>query len=96
MYILSCGGKEIVNSEFVERFLVSVKPDATLVIGSYNATRPPVTIGRYADEKEAKETLLTLWNALAGGQTMFEMPESRYYFEEPVKKDARTKRKGGS
>lgn len=36
MYIMVPTGMEIINSEFVERFCVVEKPDAALVVASYD------------------------------------------------------------
>lgn len=94
MYILN--RFQIINSEFVERFCIAEKPDAALIVASYNHERPPVTLGRYRDLKEAEGVLGQIFSAMAGGQSGFDMPESLYSSEEYIKKDARTKRKGGS
>lgn len=96
MYIMVPSGMQIINSEFVERFCVTEKPDAALIVASYSDVRPPVTMGRYANTKEAKQTLGELMAALAGGQTCFTLPDSTLYYGEQTKKDARTKRRGGS
>lgn len=96
LYILSGSKKEIVNSDFVERFCVVVKSDASLIVLSYSDTRPPVTLAKYKDAVEAKGILAELFAALAGGQTYFEMPDSLLLAEERGIKDARVKRKGGS
>ena len=96
MYIMNAMCNEIINSEFVERFHVEDKGDAALLIASYSDTRRPVTMGRYKTEKEAIDALMDMYAALYGGQTGYIMPESRYYAEEFIKKDARQKRKGGS
>lgn len=96
MYIMAASGSQIVNSEFVERFCISEKEDAALVVASYSNVRPPVTMARYANTDEAMGALGDLMGALAGGQTCFTMPDSTLYYEERRKKDARTKRRGGS
>lgn len=96
MYILNSSEKEIINSNFVERFCISDKEDAALIIASYNNVRPPVTIARYKNTKEAKAALGELFAALAGGQTHFFMSDSLLYGEETIKEDARTRRRGGS
>ena len=96
MYIMAAGGKQIVNSEFVERFCLSEKGDAVLIVASYSDVRPPVTMGRYQDLAEARRVFGELMGALSGGQACYDMPESLLYAEERTKKDARTKRKGGS
>lgn len=96
MYILNGKQTEIVNSEFVERFCAVEKPDAGLIVASYGADRPPVTLARYKDMKETMKNLGTLFGALADGQYCFVMPESLMYCEQATIKDARTRRKGGS
>ena len=88
MYILNQSGTEIHNSDFFERFCICVKDDAALIVSSVSRTTQPNTLGRYADKKEAQEILLELYTA--------EMPHSRRRMEEPVVKDARVKRRGGS
>ena len=96
MYIMNAMQNTVLNSNFVERFLVADKGDAALVIASYSQDRRPVTMGRYKDKKEAQEALGSLFSALYGGQTGFTMPDSVLYYEQIEKKDSRTKRKGGS
>lgn len=97
MYILNGAGMEIVNTDFVERFCVVRKEDAALIVASYHTDRPPVTLARYAGVGEAQAALQTLFYDLAGGgKAALEMPESSLYGTEPVRRDARTKRRGGS
>lgn len=97
MYILNGSELEVVNTDFVERFCVVRKDDAALIVASYSSERPPVTLARYAGVGEAKAALRTLFYDLAGdGEAVFEMPESSLYGAEPVRHDARTKRRGGS
>lgn len=96
MYILSKSGKEIVNSDFVERFCVTEKSDAMLIVASYSTERQPVTMARYRDSREAEEALRELFRAMAGEQRYFEMPDSVLQYGERQIKDSRVKRKGGS
>lgn len=95
MYILNEAKTDVINSEFIERFAIVRKPDATLIVASYGAERC-TTIARYADVEEARKALNELFGALATGQMYFDMPESRLYAEQIIKKDARTKRRGSS
>lgn len=95
MYILTSDRKSIVDSSFVERFCIAEKPDAWLIVAGYSADRA-VTIGRYADRKEARSALGDLLTALAGGSNIYTMPDSVLYYGEKRKRDARTARKGGS
>ena len=96
MYILSNGRKEIVNSAYVERFCIAEKEDAALVVASYGANRPPVTMGRYADRAEALKALEAMFWSLSRQEPSFEMPESSLYATEARIRDARVKRRGGS
>lgn len=96
MIIMNPQGSMILNSDFVERFLVVEKPDVCLIIASYHEERQPVTIARYKDMEEAKDTLVDLFGALREGQYGYFMPDSKLFYEQETKRDARTKRKGGS
>lgn len=97
MYILNGSGTEIVNSDYVERFCLVQKEDAALIVASYHTDRPPVTLARYADGAEARSALQSLLQELASGcRSAVEMPESTLHAVEPVRRDARTKRRGGS
>lgn len=97
MYIMNANAREIVNSNFVERFTVSNKGDAVLISASYSKSDGAcITLARYKDIDEAKNAMNDLFLALAGGCEYFYMPDSEKYYNEKPKKDARTKRKGGS
>lgn len=96
MYILSGDKKQIVNSEYVERFCISEKDDAALIVLSYSNTRPAVTLARYKNLEEAQSVLMELMLSISGGQLYFSMPESRLYAEEQIVNDARIKRRGKS
>ena len=97
MYILAGDGKSIIDTDFVERFCIVEKLDACLIVASYSADRA-VTIGRYADRKEADAAFNCLFNDLGGygDRHTFTMPDSVLYYGEKRKRDARTARKGGS
>lgn len=94
MYIMTSDGKSIVDSGFVERFCVVNKPDAILIIASYSTDRA-VTIGKYANTKEAFDAFHGLFASIKSGSD-YEMPDSVLFHGENRKQDARTKRKGGS
>lgn len=95
MYVRTQDARQIVDSGFVERFCLVVKPDAVLIIASYSENRA-VTIGKYADKTEAVDAIDALYYACGNGDPLFEMPQSRLFCGESDKKDARVKRKGGS
>lgn len=95
MHIMNGAQKEIINVAHVERFCLCTKDDAVLVLASYGADRV-VTVARYKDEAEAHAALYKLFSAISGGDACFCMPDSLLYGEEHRKRDARTKRRGGS
>ena len=97
MYIVNQKKTEIINTDFVERFLIVEKNDAVLIVLSYNNTdRPPVTLAKYPCRKDADEVLSGIFEALTSEYKSFECPEMRYFQEYHKKMDARTKRKGSS
>lgn len=96
MLIMVAAGTQFVESDILKRYMVSAKDDAVLIAGICDDISKPITLGRYADMEEAKTTLMNLLYALAGGQAYYFMPDSRLFYEQEKKHDARTKRKGGS
>lgn len=97
MYILNGSKKEVLNSDFIERICIAEKDNGdVLIIASYGDGPRPATMAKYKDLKEAQDVLGDMLRALAGGQTYYEMPESRLFYEQVMIKDARTRRKGGS
>lgn len=96
MYLLTENEREIVNTDFVERFCLADKDDATLVVASYSHARPPVTMARYRNTKEAEDALQELFTALGAGRECFSFPTSLIRGEQTLIRDARTKRRGGS
>ena len=95
MYIKTQDSCQIVDSGYIERFCLVVKPDAVLIIASYSENRA-VTIGKYADKTEARDAFDALYYAILNDDTAFDMPQSRLFLGEQTKRDSRTKRKGGS
>lgn len=93
MYILNNEQKAIYDSACIERYIVTQKSDTVLVEASLNVNRGG-TLGRYNTLKEAKDALYRLYSALVSGDKYFDMPPR--VMMEPVKKDARIVRKGGS
>lgn len=83
----------VCNSDYVERYVISEKSDAVLITASLGLDRG-CTLGRYNTKKEAQEILFELYGALASDERYFDMPAREK--QEPVKKDARIARKGGS
>lgn len=71
MYIVSANQSQVVDSAFVERFVLVEKPDAVILAASYNDTRLPVTLTKFCTMSEARNTLLDLANALGGGQKVY-------------------------
>jgi len=95
MYIMDSIQKNVIDTAYVQRFCLIKQPDATLIIASYSADCA-VTIGKYADAEEAHGVLAELYTALTTGAEGYSMPDSRLFSGEHWKRDARTKRKGGS
>ena len=94
-YIFTSDQKSIIDSSFVERFCLVEKPDACMIVASYSAERM-VTVGKYANREEADGVLYNLYRALGMDEPFFEMPDSVLFHGNTEKRDARTKRKGGS
>lgn len=55
-----------------------------------------LALGKYADVEEARDAFCDLFSALGGGASYYEMPDSVLFHGQREKKDARTKRRGGS
>lgn len=96
MIIMSQSGRIICNSEYIDRYTISDKPDAVLISAGFGGKEQAVTLGRYKDETEAMAAMSELADSLGGGQTLFYMPESVLFVEQKQIKDSRVKRKGGS
>ena len=96
MIIASQSGRIIINTEYVDRYTISNKPDAVLVTAGFGGSERAVTLGRYVDEDEASKAMTEIALAISGGQAILYMPESILTCEERHIKDARTRRKGGS
>lgn len=96
MYIMNERSGSLINSAFVSEFYLSKTSDSTLLSLRWQGVEKPCTIERYKTFNEAMDALCALLRALEAQQDTFYVPESTYYFEEYIKKDGRTKRKGGS
>lgn len=96
MYIMNERSGSIVNSEFVAEFFLTKTSDSALLSLRWNGIEKLSTLERYKTHKEAMDALCSLLRALEAGQDTFIVPDSTYYFIESIKRDARTKRKGGS
>lgn len=96
MILLTSDGKTALNTDFVERFIIVEKSDATLIIASYNSERQPITVGKYINIREAEPVFLNLISHLSNDDRFFEMPDSVLFSGESKKMDARTERRGGS
>lgn len=95
MYILTSDQKTIIDSTYVERICLVEKPDAYLIIASYNPDRA-VTIGKYAKKEEAYDVLAQIHRELGIGTVAYIMPDSALFGGELWIRDSRTRRKGGS
>ena len=64
LWFMNGNESEIVNSEYVERFVIVKRYDAVLIVASYGETRMK-TLGRYRNEEEAGTALLNLFRAIS-------------------------------
>lgn len=96
MYILNATRTCIHNSEYIQRITISPKEDAWLICAALSTHEPLLTLGRYHSEKIAEDVLLSIFAALAGSATCYEMPQYSDVEQTAKKQDARQKRKGGS
>lgn len=96
MFIMSEGDRLVLNSNFVRYFYPVIGNGHVLLYASFPGDEKGARLGTYKDLKEARDALGKLYAALALGENCFYMPESRYYNEERIVKDARVKRRGGS
>ena len=96
MYIVNERSGTIINSNFVTKFFLLDTSDCTLFSVLLHGEEKPSTLERYRKHDEAMDALYKLFQALESDWITFRMPESLYYFEEYTKRDARTKRRGGS
>lgn len=90
---------EIVNTEYVERFVKVKRDDAVLIVASYGETRMK-TVGRYRNEEEAGMALVNLFRAITKNSEVFFMDSSTGCIETKKPKAGyhgkKVKRHGGS
>lgn len=90
MWILNQEQTTLTNTETGNRFTITKKEDAVLIhFGEH-------VVGRYFTEHEAREALSSLVTAIDRENPFFEFPRSLKQDALERKRDARTKRKGGS
>lgn len=71
MWFMNGNETEIINTEYVERFVIVEKDDAFLICASYSETRV-ITVARYRNKEEAYSALVGLLDAIS---------ENSYYIE---------------
>ena len=96
MFILDSAKKTIHDSSYLQRITLSVKSDAVLICGAVTSDTPLMTLGKYANEKEARAVFLDLFGELSRGADFYEMPDSELFHRERDVRDARIRRRGGS
>lgn len=96
MYIINASRTAIHNSSYIQRFLMQEKEDAVIIVSSTDREEKADVLGRYFTKDEAKEVFENLFGALMNGDDYFEMPVSLNLATMERKRDARTKRRGGS
>ena len=95
MYILNQSKTEIAILENFDRIRIQEYEDA-ICLYLCREKGAPIVLGRFSDVGESKQILTDIWAALANEQPYYDVPEKRFYAEEPKVMDARTKRRGGS
>ena len=90
MWILNQSQTTLTNTDTGNRFTITKKEDAVLIhFGAH-------VVGRYFTEYEAREVLASLATAIDRENQYFEFPRSLKQDTLERKRDARTRRKGGS
>lgn len=90
MWILNQAQTTLTDTETGNRFTITKKEDAVLIhFGEH-------VVGRYFTEQEAHNVLVDLVTAINRENLYFEFPRSINQDTLERKRDARTKRKGGS
>lgn len=71
MWFMNGSRRELINTEKVERFVIAEKEDAFLICASYSDDRPSRTVGRYAEESEARTALIGLLEAISKNKEFY-------------------------
>lgn len=90
MWILNQAQTTLTDTQTGKRFTITKKEDAVLIHFCEHV------VGRYFSEKEAHKVLLDLATAIDRENVYFEFPRSLNQDTLERKRDARTKRRGGS
>lgn len=90
MWIFNQAQTTLTDTDTGNRFTITKKEDAVLIhFGEH-------VVGRYFTEQEAHKVLTDLATAIDRGNPYFEFPRSLNQDTLERKRDARTRRKGGS
>lgn len=90
MWIMNADRSILTDTDTGKRFTVSPKEDAVLLLFEGHV------YGRYFAEHEAKDVLSDFYTAILRGDVAYEFPRSLNQDTYERKRDARTKRRGGS
>lgn len=71
MWFMNGNETEIINTEYVERFVIVEKDDAVLICASYSETRV-ITVARYRNKEEAYSALVRLLDAISENSCFIE------------------------
>lgn len=99
MFFINENQTEMINSQYVERFRVDEKSDASIIIATYGEERHPVTVARYKNREEAIQALYTLCSEIEG-RSPYTMQASTLFTKEQKHQNGfhgkKTKSHGGS
>lgn len=80
MWIMNGNETEIINTEYIERFVIAKKDDAVLVSAVYSDTRLK-TVGRYSTEEEAHTVIVNLFKAISENAEFYFVEQNTGKFE---------------
>lgn len=100
MWIMGGNRNVIINSERAERFAVSKKEDAVLIVAYYEQSGCGATLARYQTENEAYNELCDLYDAITANVSSYCMKASTGAYKPEMKMENHNGRKhkghGGS
>lgn len=95
MWVLG-GSGELVNLDRVNRLFTNNLGDCTLIGADFGPGQKPGNLGKYEQEKTAKELIAQIAQAMADERILYIMPDNHYDVVNTKIMDSRVKRRGGS
>ena len=96
MYILDQRERAIMNTAYIGHYNIAIKGTAAMIMAYETGVGQAFTIGAYDGMQEAQKALKDLFVSLKGNKEYHCMSLSRLDAEQPIIKDGRIKRHGGS